>query len=42
MEVIGTSIDLAGPAIKCAKIEASERGFENRLPFVDGDVRQMS
>ena len=36
------SIDLAGPATKYAKVEASKRGFKNRLPFIEGNVRQIT
>ena len=41
-EVTGMGIDLAGPAIKHATVEALERGFENRLSFIEGDVREIS
>ena len=34
-------IDLAGPAIEYATVEASKRGLENRLSFIEGDVRQV-
>ena len=34
------SIDLADPATKYAKVEASKRYFKNRLPSIEGDVRQ--
>ena len=36
------SIDLVGPAIQYAKVEASKRGFKNRLLFNEGDVSQIS
>lgn len=41
-EVTGIGIDLAGPAIKYATVKAFERGFENRLSFIEGDVREIS
>lgn len=41
-EVTGMGIDLAVPAIEYATVEALKRGFENRLSFIHGDVREMS
>lgn len=41
-EVTGMGIDLAGPAIEYATLEALKRGFKNRLSFIEGDVREMS
>ena len=40
-EVTGIGIDLAGPAIEYATVEASKRGLKNRLSFIEGDVRQI-
>ncbi|BCR88626.1 class I SAM-dependent methyltransferase [Aspergillus chevalieri] len=37
----GIGIDLAGPAIKFAAAEAVERGFSDRLSFIEGDAREM-
>ena len=38
----GIGIDVAGPAIKVAATEASERGFRDRLSFMEGDVLELS
>ena len=37
----GIGIDLAGPAIKVAAAEASQRGFGGRLSFMEGDACKM-
>ncbi|KAF2475999.1 methyltransferase MppJ [Lindgomyces ingoldianus] len=37
----GIGIDVAGPAIKVATDEALERGFRDRLSFIEGDAREM-
>ena len=41
-ETTGIGIDLAGPAIKVAESEALERGFGDRLSFMEGDVCDIS
>ena len=41
-ETTGMGIDLAGPAIEYATVEALKRGFEDRLSFTEGDVRKMA
>jgi hypothetical protein len=38
----GIGVDLAGPAIKVAATEALERGFGDRLSFIEGDAREMT
>lgn len=38
---IGIGIDLAGPAIKVAAAEASQRGFGGRLSFMEDDACKM-
>lgn len=38
----GIGIDIAGPSIKVATGEALERGFGDRLSFIEGDVLELS
>ena len=40
-ETTAIGIDVAGPAIKFAKADQQNRGFENRLSFLVGDVREI-
>lgn len=37
----GIGVDIAAPAIKAASAETQERGLEDRLSFIEGDVRNM-
>jgi hypothetical protein len=41
-EATGIGIDVAGPAIKVATVDAAARGFESRLSFVEGDARELN
>ncbi|KFG85710.1 methyltransferase MppJ [Metarhizium anisopliae] len=34
-------VDLASPALKVAAAEAAQRGYSNRLTFMEGDAREM-